>query len=92
MKSIDNMIHYFIENHVDYEFRTTVVKDFHQVEDFEKIGQWIKGAKRYYLQNFEDHGSCIQEGLQPIDISELKQCMEKASPYVEYISIRGAQE
>lgn len=38
---------------VDYEFRTTVVKSQLSYEDFEKIGQLIQGAPRYYLQRFE---------------------------------------
>lgn len=38
---------------VDYEFRTTVVKSQLSLEDFEKIGQLIQGAPRYYLQRFE---------------------------------------
>ena len=37
---------------VDYEFRTTVVKSQLSFEDFEKIGQLIQGAPRYYLQRF----------------------------------------
>ncbi len=38
---------------VDYEFRTTVLKSQLSFEDFEKIGQLIQGAPRYYLQRFE---------------------------------------
>lgn len=38
---------------VDYELRTTVVKSQLSFEDFEKIGQLIQGAPRYYLQRFE---------------------------------------
>lgn len=38
---------------VDYEFRTTVVNSQLSFEDFEKIGQLIQGAPRYYLQRFE---------------------------------------
>ena len=37
---------------VAYEFRTTVVKSQLSFEDFEKIGQLIQGAPRYYLQKF----------------------------------------
>ena len=37
---------------IDYEFRTTVVKSQLSFEDFEHLGQLIKGAKRYYLQKF----------------------------------------
>ena len=37
---------------VDYEFRTTVIKSQLLPDDFNKIGQLICGAKRYYLQKF----------------------------------------
>lgn len=37
---------------IDYEFRTTVVKSQLSPDDFDKIGELLKGAKRYYLQKF----------------------------------------
>lgn len=37
---------------IDYEFRTTIVKSQLAFEDFENIGDLIKGAKKYYLQKF----------------------------------------
>ena len=52
LSEVEKSKNYLIENHVDYEFRTTVVKQFHEVKDFEEIGKWLKGAKRYFLQNF----------------------------------------
>ena len=81
-----------LEGHVDYEFRTTVVAQFHEVADFEKIGRWIEGAKNYYLQNFEDHGTCIREGLSEVGIDVLEQMKAAAAPYVEHIEIRGIEE
>lgn len=47
-KSIDLIMN----SGVDYEFRTTVCHPLHEVSDFEGIGKIIKGAKRYYIQNF----------------------------------------
>lgn len=81
-----------LEGKVEYEFRTTVVKDFHEVSDFEEIGKWIKGAKHYYLQNFEDHGTCIKEGLGEVGLDVLEQMKEKVSAYVEDVNIRGIKE
>jgi len=40
------------QSDVDYEFRTTVVKSQLEIGDFEKIGELIKGAPKYYLQKF----------------------------------------
>ncbi len=83
---------YLLENHVEYEFRTTVVKQFHEVADIEKIGEWIKGARHYYLQNFEDHGSCIQEGLSEVDPETLELMKKTAEKYVEDVELRGIKE
>lgn len=48
LKSID-----LIKNSgIDYEFRTTIVESQLKFEDFEKIGEMIKGAPKYYLQKF----------------------------------------
>lgn len=49
---IRESISLIVNSGVDYEFRTTVVKSQLSYEDFEKIGELIKGAKRYYLQKF----------------------------------------
>jgi len=91
--SVKKSIDYLLENHVDYEFRTTVVKQFHTVEDIEKIGKdLIKGAKAYYLQNFEDHGNCIVEGLSAVDEQTLKDMKKAVEPYVGKVQIRGIEE
>lgn len=44
---------------IDYEFRTTVVKEFHSREDLLQIGQWIKGCPKYYLQQFVESENII---------------------------------
>ena len=44
---------------VEFEFRTTVVSPFHTIEDIEGIARWIRGTKRYFLQNFVDSGSLV---------------------------------
>ena len=49
---IQESIDLIIQSGIDYEFRTTVVKSQLDFSDFEKIGELIKGAKRYYLQKF----------------------------------------
>ena len=81
-----------LEGKVDYEFRTTVVREFHEVEDIEALAKWIKGAKHLYLQNFEDHGTCIQNGLGEVGLDTLEKMKKAAEPYVNYIELRGIKE
>lgn len=52
LKSIEILKNSQIYQNFDYEFRTTVVKSQLTTDDFEEIGELIKGAKKYYLQKF----------------------------------------
>lgn len=92
LSEIEKSKNYLLEDHVDYEFRTTIVKQFHEVSDLKKIGEWIKGAKHYYLQNFEDRGTCIVSGLGEVDADTMEQMKETVRPYVENIEVRGLKE
>ena len=46
LSGIEETVRYLLEGHVPYEFRTTVVAEFHTPEDIRKIGEWIHGADR----------------------------------------------
>ena len=74
---------------IDYEFRTTVVDELHDVEDFDEIGKWIEGAKRYFLQCFTDRDTVPFEGLSAPSKEKLQACAAAASRYVGEVSIRG---
>src|SRR3989338_1289419 len=49
---IQESINLIRDSGVDYEFRTTVVPDFFSEEDAKSIGEWLKGSKKYALQQF----------------------------------------
>lgn len=59
VKSIDLIM----KSNIPYEFRTTVMKSQLSYEDFEKIGELIKGADKYYLQKFEAKTEILDETL-----------------------------
>ncbi len=50
--NINQSISLILASGIDYEFRTTVCHPIHEVDDFIGIGELIKGAKRYFIQNF----------------------------------------
>lgn len=76
-------------NVVDYEFRTTIVKEFHDETDIKEIGLWLKGAKRYYLQNFRNNEHVINKNLTSHDISTLKHFKEILEKDILHVEIRG---
>ena len=50
--NIEKSINLIMKSGVDYEFRTTVLKNQLNFDDFDEIGKMINGAKKYYLQKF----------------------------------------
>ncbi len=52
-KKIKQSIKLIMNSFIDYEFRTTVLKSQLSFEDFNNIGEMIKGSKKYYLQKFQ---------------------------------------
>lgn len=52
IENIKESVQLLLNSNIDYEFRTTVIKSQLAIEDFKNIGEFIKGAKRYYLQEF----------------------------------------
>ena len=77
------------EGHVPYEFRTTVVKHYHNVESFEKIGRWIFGTENYYLQNFVDSGDLIGKRTKGCSEEEMKEFLATVQKYVPSAKLRG---
>lgn len=88
---VSESISVLLNSNIDYEFRTTVVKNFHETSDFFSIGKWINGAESYYIQPFEDSGNLISDGLSGFSLSELMQFKKTASPFVKHIDIRGIE-
>lgn len=74
---------------VDYEFRTTAVKGLHLVSDFERIGEWICGAKRYFIQQFIDSGDLIRTGFEAFSKEETEKLIAAVSKNVPSAKARG---
>lgn len=74
---------------IDYEFRTTAVKGLHLVSDFEKIGVWITGAKRYFIQQFIDSGDLIKSGFEAFDAEETEKLLAAVRKNVPSAEARG---
>ena len=55
---------------IDYEFRTTIIKEMHSLDDIVSICKLVGDAK-YYLQNFEDSENVIDHSLHGFSREEL---------------------
>ena len=80
-----------MESGVGYEFSTTVVKQLHAGEDFVRIGQWLRGAKAYFLQTFRDTETVLRPGLTPCTEAEMQAFKRLLLPFIPNARIRGEQ-
>lgn len=74
-----------------YEFRTTVGKDLHTACEMRGIGEWLRGAKRYFLQPFEDSGRVLGKGILPSSPGELYTYRQILLPCIPGTYIRSVQ-
>ena len=88
-EKIKKTIKILMDSKIGYEFRTTLVDEFHKEEDMDEMGQLIKGAKVLYLQKFVERDGCIQKGLHEVseeNALKFKKILEK---YVDNVELRG---
>ena len=86
-KSVDILL----AGKIDYEFRTTVVKEYHDIEDFRLIGEMIKWAKNYFLQSFQNKDSVLSKELHSMSKTELLEFLKEVQQFVINASLRGIE-
>ena len=76
---------------VDFEFRTTVVRELHTPADMAAIGRWLEGSPRYFLQKFVDSGDLVGSGCHPMEDGEMRALRDAAAPWFQAVSLRGVE-
>lgn len=89
ISKIKDSIAFLLEGKVDYEFRTTIVREFHSVFGMNNLGELIKGAKRHFLQGFIDSGELIGFGMSAVPKEEMERMRKIMLQYVDECEIRG---
>ena len=87
---VSESIRLLMESSVPHEFRTTVVDELHEADDFAAIGEWISGAGHYFLQPFTDRDTVPFGNLHAPSAEKLRACADAVSPFVRECTVRGA--
>ena len=81
-----------IENSgIDYEFRTTVVKELHNRQDFLEISEMLSSSSSYFIQSFKDSGNILTPGLSSCDTDTLNQYLAIVKNKLPFSSLRGIE-
>lgn len=89
LMNIQESINIIQSSSINYEFRTTLIKEFHNVERIENIKNWLNDPKHYYLQKFRLSENCINQNLHEIDIDTAKEFKKILSTKFSNVSLRG---
>ncbi len=85
-ENVKKSIKFLLKGKVAYEFRTTLVKEFHTVEDIVEIAKAIKGTEVYYLQNFRIDTEVVgRKRFTPMDEKTMEEIVKQASKFVRVI-------
>lgn len=80
---------WLLQGTVPYEFRTTVVREFHQPQDIVSMARRLAGARHWFLQRFVSSEHVIKSGLHAYDDSEMETLAQHARGFVPSVQLRG---
>lgn len=90
LDAVSESVSFLTRSNIDYEFRTTVVKELHSKDDFHDIGKWICKANKYFLQQFKDSGDLIaKEKFTAYTKEEMEEILDIVKNYIPNAEVRG---
>ena len=89
LRKVERSAGFLLENRIPYEFRTTMVRGLVTEEDMSSIGEWLAGAERYYLQNYEDSEGVLDRSMQGYTPDEMRHMLEILRRWVPNAKLRG---
>ena len=89
MIKIKESISIIMESKINYEFRTTLIEEFHTPEVMKNLLARIKGSEKYALQKYKDSPGCIQHGFHPIPKQTALLYKQLAEKTVKQVIMRG---
>ena len=90
INNVSHTIHMLIsQKQVPYEFRTTVIREYHDLAVFKQIAEMLENADSYYLQNYRDSEFVPNRNLHGYTKGELQTFADMLSTKIKHVGIRG---
>lgn len=91
LSPVEESIDYLMSGVVDFEFRTTVTRDFHTKESLVRAAERIRGVRKYYLQKFVDSGELINESVRGYSDEVMKDLLLAVREIIPTAELRGVE-
>lgn len=89
LDAIRESVEYLKSGVVDYEFRTTVIEQYHSESEIRAIAQWIQGAKRWFLQQFKSSERVPNGELTAPSFQKMQEYLQIAQQIIPETELRG---
>jgi len=89
-EKIKKSIELIMSSGIDYEFRTTAYPKL-SIDDFREMLEMIKGAKRFFIQQYEPKTTLKKEKLKPLEEKTLYEILDIAKQYVQQAGLRNVR-
>ncbi|MDP4118087.1 MAG: anaerobic ribonucleoside-triphosphate reductase activating protein [Bacillota bacterium] len=89
LECVNKSIDLLMRGATESEFRTTVAKELHTETDFISIGKWIKGANKYFLQQYVLSDNILGKPLTPYGKKEMEYFALLLKKHVPNTFVRG---
>lgn len=89
LDNIKESINILKTSNINFEFRTTLVKEFHSLDSIYEMKELVSGAKKLYLQKFVLRDTCLNQKLHEVDLETAKSYKSILEEVVEKVNLRG---
>jgi pyruvate formate lyase activating enzyme len=91
IENIKKSISILKSSNINFEFRTTIVKELHSISKIANICEYIGKEPKYFLQNFEDSDNVPNHDLHGFTHEELTEIQKHFSENYPLFLVRGLQ-
>ena len=89
LDNIKESINILKTSNINFEFRTTLVKEFHSLDSINEMKELVSGSKKLYLQKFVLRDTCLNQKLHEVDLETAKCYKSILEEVVEKVNLRG---
>lgn len=89
IENIKRSINIIENSNIECEFRTTIVRELHDLLQLEKICKYLGPNVKYYIQNYKDCDTVLQKGLTGFDKDELMNIQNRLKLTNPNVMVRG---
>ena len=88
LENIEQSADILMQGKVDFEFRTTLMRELHSEDDIRAIGKWLSGGEKYFLQTYRDEGDLLVGGFTPFTAVETWRLLTVLREFIPNAEIR----